>query len=170
MNELSSARFVCDFGAFLTSLSTPSSTKDVFCPFNAPDVLVAQPKLCPSHPPNARSIDISPPRPLFGLLPDLPLQYDAALLGLPAPLGLPGRRRGHHALANVHGHLVLLEDGRVGPEGLDAQVRGLLADAAGRESSGLGAGARRGGCQRGGGFGVQQVGFGDEAAELEVLG
>lgn len=95
------------------------------------------------------------------------LQDDVVLLRLPPALGLAGGGGGVDALAHVHGHLLLFEDGLLGAEGLHAQVGGLVADAPRGEELGsrTGEGGRVG--QRRGG---EEVGFGEEAAELEVLG
>lgn len=96
------------------------------------------------------------------------LEDDAVLLGLAAALVVAGLSCGEDALAHGHGHLLLVVDavGVGAGEGLDAQVGGLVAQAAGGE--GLVGGG--GGVDGARGQGGEEVGFGEEALEGEVLG
>lgn len=158
----------------------PSPTKRISCSLNRLDVSLTYSKLGTPKPAHSRSESTTTTTAAATALPILPLllsgfsfQNDAGLLGLAPALRLPLHAGGIDALAHVHGHLLLLVDGRLGAEGLDAEVEGLLADAAGGEGLWLGGGGR--GCGQGGGEGegpvwLEEMGFGNEAAELEVLG
>lgn len=146
-----------------SSLAPPP--KRISTSFDTLDILVTQGQVRASKATNARPIDAAPLPLLLLLATDLPLEDDAILLCLAPALGLPSLGGGDHALPLTHGHLLLLEDGRLGAEGLDAEVGGLLARAAVVKGLDLrGGGEERRGPRRG-----QEVGFGNEAAKLEVL-
>lgn len=154
--------------------SPPLSTKYISGPLDTTDVALGNAQFRTLHPPHSRSVDSAAPAAAAPLPPcplaRLSLQHDSVLPRLPAPLGLASIRRGRLSLSYTHWHLVLLEDGHCGAQGLHAEIRGLLARAAG----GKGSGRRGGGGDAGegfrGGVGSEEVRLGEEAAQLEVLG
>lgn len=108
----------------LPPLATLLPTSKPASPFpsNARDIPLAQPQRATAKPADTGPADAALPllAGILGLILALLLQDDAVLAGLAAAGGLLGGGLGVDALAVRHGHLLLLEDGRLGAEGLDA--------------------------------------------------